>query len=93
MLSLLYAAHQEGKKNVGVDIEAAGAGVKDITQDGIYDLYLAKFWGLKFATAAACTVLKVDQVCETTMLQVLVISFLFIYCTFGSLYGIINILA
>lgn len=62
MLSLLYAAHQEGKKNVGVDIEAAGAGVTDITTQGILDLYLAKYWGLKFATAAACTVLKVDQV-------------------------------
>ena len=62
VLSLLYAAHQEGKKTVGVDIEAAGAGVRDAQEAGILDLYLAKFWGIKFATTAACTVLKVDQV-------------------------------
>ncbi|XP_053397377.1 T-complex protein 1 subunit theta-like isoform X2 [Mercenaria mercenaria] len=62
VLSLLYAAHQEGKKNVGVDIEAQGAGVTDAAEKGLFDLYLAKYWGLKFATAAACTVLKVDQI-------------------------------
>ncbi|KAL4232557.1 T-complex protein 1 subunit theta [Mactra antiquata] len=62
VLSLLYAAHQEGKKNVGVDIEAAGAAVCETTDKGIFDLYLAKYWGIKFATAAACTVLKVDQI-------------------------------
>ena len=61
-MSLLYAAHQEGKKNVGVDIEAHTAAVTDCLEKGIFDLYLAKYWGLKFATAAACTVLKVDQV-------------------------------
>lgn len=62
VLSLLYAAHQEGKKNVGVDIEAPTAATTDCLEAGILDLYLAKFWGLKFATAAACTVLKVDQI-------------------------------
>lgn len=62
VLSLLYAAHQEGKKNVGVDIEAPTAATTDCLEGGILDLYLAKFWGLKFATAAACTVLKVDQI-------------------------------
>lgn len=62
VLSLLYAAHQEGKQNVGVDIEAPTAATTDCLEAGILDLYLAKFWGLKFATAAACTVLKVDQI-------------------------------
>lgn len=62
VLSLLYAAHQEGKKNVGVDIEAPTAATTDCQEKGILDLYLAKYWGLKFATAAACTVLKVDQI-------------------------------
>ncbi|KAH3739734.1 hypothetical protein DPMN_046421 [Dreissena polymorpha] len=67
VLSLLYAAHQEGKKTVGVDIEAAGAGVRDAQEAGILDLYLAKFWGIKFATTAACTVLKVDQIIMAKM--------------------------
>ncbi|XP_052811560.1 T-complex protein 1 subunit theta-like [Mya arenaria] len=67
VLSLLYAAHQEGKKNVGVDIEAVGAGVCDAADKGILDLYLAKYWGLKFATAAACTVLRVDQIIMAKM--------------------------
>lgn len=43
-------------------LQAEGAGVKDICDQGLFDLYLAKYWGLKFATTAACTVLKVDQV-------------------------------
>ena len=62
VLSLLYAAHQEGKKNTGVDIESHTVAVTDCLEKGILDLFLAKYWGLKFATAAACTVLKVDQV-------------------------------
>lgn len=28
----------------------------------ILDLYLTKMWGLKYATNAACTILKVDQI-------------------------------
>ncbi len=43
-------------------LQAQGAGTLDAADKGIFDLYLAKYWGLKFATAAACTVLKVDQV-------------------------------
>lgn len=30
----------------------------------ILDAYLVKYWGLKFASNAACTVLRVDQVTE-----------------------------
>lgn len=62
MISKLYAAHQEGKKNVGFDIEGEGAAVKDVVEGGILDLYLAKWWGIKLATNAATTVLRVDQV-------------------------------
>ena len=29
---------------------------------GILDLYLTKFWALKYAVNAACTVLRVDQI-------------------------------
>ena len=38
------------------------ASVKDVVEGNILDLYITKHWALKFATAAANTVLKVDQV-------------------------------
>lgn len=62
MISKLYAAHQEGQKNSGFDIEADGAAVTDAAKAGIVDLYSAKWWGIKLATNAATTVLRVDQV-------------------------------
>lgn len=34
----------------------------DAVEAGILDLYLTKFWAIKFAAQAACTVLRVDQV-------------------------------
>lgn len=61
VLSKLYAAHQEGKQNAGVDVENVGS-VVDAKEANLVDLYIKKYWGLKFATAAACTVLKVDQI-------------------------------
>jgi T-complex protein 1 subunit theta len=62
VLSKLYAAHQEGKKFFGVDIQAGVPAVCDSVEAKIFDLFSTKFWGIKFATAAACTVLSVDQI-------------------------------
>ncbi|XP_046566176.1 LOW QUALITY PROTEIN: T-complex protein 1 subunit theta-like [Haliotis rubra] len=62
VLSKLYAAHQKGSKTTGVDIESGGPAVFDAKEAGIIDLYLTKYWGMKFASSAACTVLKVDQI-------------------------------
>ena len=62
MISKLYVAHQGGDKNSGFDNEGEGAAVKDVVAAGILDLYLAKWWGIKLATGAAVTVLRVDQV-------------------------------
>ncbi len=62
ILSKLYAAHQEGQQNVGFDIEAEGAEVKDMLEAGVLDAYLTKYWGIKLATNAAVTVLRVDQI-------------------------------
>jgi T-complex protein 1 subunit theta len=62
LISKLYAAHQEGKKNIGFDIEGEGCALKDVVEAGLLDLYVTKYWAMKFATAAACTVLKVDQI-------------------------------
>lgn len=62
-VSKLYAAHQEGQINCGLDIEGEeGVSVKDAAEAGILDLYNAKWWGIKLATNAATTVLRVDQV-------------------------------
>jgi T-complex protein 1 subunit theta len=62
VLSKLYAAHSEGKKFVGVDIETGVPAVCDSVEKKILDLYISKYWAIKFATAAACTVLSVDQI-------------------------------
>lgn len=63
VVSKLYAAHQEAdKKNVGVDIMGEGASVTNVEAIGVYDLFTTRFWGMKFATSAANTVLNVDQI-------------------------------
>merc|ERR1712168_1519371 len=62
VISKLYAAHSEGNKNVGFDIDGESGEVKDCAENGVYDLLLSKKWALKYATNAACTVLRVDQI-------------------------------
>jgi len=62
VISKMYASHQEGNKSSGVDIEADQAAVIDVIDKGIIDLYINRYWGLKFATSAANTVLNVDQI-------------------------------
>jgi len=44
--------------------------VKDAVESNIVDLYITKYWAIKFATAAACTVLRVDQVFMLTNFSV-----------------------
>ncbi|CAH0388957.1 unnamed protein product [Bemisia tabaci] len=61
VISKLYAAHSEGNKNAGFDINGNGE-ILNSKDENILDLYLLKFWGLKYATNAACTILKVDQI-------------------------------
>lgn len=60
--SLNQLSHVDLMFNKLSEPQAHTAAVADCLEKGILDLYLAKFWGLKFGTAAACTVLKVDQV-------------------------------
>lgn len=64
VISKLYSVHQEGNKNVGLDIEAEVPAVKDMLEASILDTYLGKYWAIKLATNAAVTVLRVDQVSE-----------------------------
>ena len=60
-IAALYAAHAEGKKTDGLDITTGQT--KDLGEtDTVYDLYVAKWWGMKLAVDAATTVLRVDQI-------------------------------
>ncbi|XP_015520463.1 T-complex protein 1 subunit theta [Neodiprion lecontei] len=62
LLSKLYAAHKDGKRNYGFNIEGDGPVLIDAVNAGILDLYVAKQWALKYAVGAACTILKIDQI-------------------------------
>lgn len=45
---------------MGVDIESEGT--CDALEKNIFDLYLAKYWGIKYAVGAATTILRVDEI-------------------------------
>eukprot|EP00039_Didymoeca_costata_P000229 m.44647 g.44647 ORF g.44647 m.44647 type:complete len:545 (-) comp10133_c0_seq1:3963-5597(-) len=62
VVALLYAAHAKSEGTVGFDNQAPAPGTKDAAADNILDSYLTKFWGIRFATNAANTVLRVDQI-------------------------------
>jgi len=63
LIAKLYAEHQyEGGVRMGYDVDGSGVATVDAMQKGILDLFLVKLWGLKFATNAASTVLKVDEI-------------------------------
>jgi T-complex protein 1 subunit theta len=60
VLSALYAAHASGSSSAGVDIE--NGGVRDLGQDGLFDLFTTKQWAIRLACDAVTTVLRVDQI-------------------------------
>jgi len=62
LMAAMHTAHQKGERYAGFDIDAGNAVTKDAAAAGIFDLYLTKHWALKFATNAACTILRVDQI-------------------------------
>lgn len=62
MISMLYATHSKGEVNAGVDIEDDGLKVVDAAKAEIFDNFATKSWGIQFATTAAITVLRVDQI-------------------------------
>jgi len=62
LISKLYAQHQQGNKNVGFDIKGEGVSTLDAAEAGILDLLITKYWAMKYAVSAACTVLRVDQI-------------------------------
>jgi T-complex protein 1 subunit theta len=62
VISKLYAAHQQQKVNVGVDIEVEQDGVMDVAAKNIFDALSSKKNALRLATDAALNVLRVDQI-------------------------------
>uniref|UniRef100_A0A7S1HUW8 CCT-theta n=1 Tax=Eutreptiella gymnastica TaxID=73025 RepID=A0A7S1HUW8_9EUGL len=60
VITSLMADHQNGSQANGVAIDTGLT--LDALQAGILDLYLSKFWTIKFATEAAVTVLRVDTI-------------------------------
>merc|ERR1712107_30765 len=62
VIAKLYAAHSEGKTNMGFDIEGDSGEIKDCLESDVFDLLIAKKWALKYAVNAARTILRVDQI-------------------------------
>jgi len=62
VVSKLYAAHNAGKATVGVDVEDEENKISDAAAKGVLDSLLAKHWAIRYATEAAITVLRVDQI-------------------------------
>lgn len=62
VLNKLYSDHNMGHFNHGFDIESQSPATVDVTKNKIFDLYLTKYWGLKYAVEAASTVLRVNQI-------------------------------
>ncbi len=62
MISNLYAAHAQGQKSMGVDIESEKNGLLDTTKHKIFDVLSVKEYAIKQATQVALTILSVDQI-------------------------------
>ncbi|XP_068635437.1 T-complex protein 1 subunit theta-like [Aristolochia californica] len=60
IISSLYAEHAAGNTRVGISLEEGIC--KDVATMSVWDLYVAKYFALKYAADAACTVLRVDQI-------------------------------
>lgn len=56
----MYAAHQEGRKTAGVDIDTGK--IEDMASRGVLDLLSTKAQAFKLAADAAITVLRVDHI-------------------------------
>nr|AFM74228.1 chaperonin containing tcp1 [Spirometra erinaceieuropaei] len=59
----LYARHQAGEINAGfVTLPKKDPSICDAVKAEVLDLYNTKRWAIRFASNAACTVLRVDQI-------------------------------
>lgn len=62
VVAILYAAHAKGEASAGFDNAADAPATVDAAAAGIWDGLSTKHWGLRYATTAANTVLRVDQI-------------------------------
>ncbi|THD25062.1 T-complex protein subunit theta [Fasciola hepatica] len=63
IIAMLYAKHLSGETHTGLITKPGGEiEVNDAVKFNILDLHMVKRWAIKFATDAACTVLRVDQI-------------------------------
>ena len=58
----LYAAHAAGETKAAVDVSAESQWVDLAAKESVADVFLVKWWALKLAVEAVCTVLRVDQI-------------------------------
>lgn len=62
ILLQLLAAHEKGDRHAAVDISVDVPKLINATEHSIFDSYLVKYWGIKYATSTACTILSIDQI-------------------------------
>lgn len=61
-LANLAAAHAQGQKFAGCDIDSENNGTLDAVEKSIFDVLAVKHWALKLAADATRTILSVDQI-------------------------------
>ncbi|KAJ3271254.1 T-complex protein 1 subunit theta [Terramyces sp. JEL0728] len=62
VISKLYASHQQGEKEMGINIESEDNGILDTKEKHIFDIFSVKEFAIKQATNTALTILSVDQI-------------------------------
>lgn len=60
VVSNLMAAHAEGRPTAGVNVDDGS--IVDVGESKVFDLFSVKYWALRLATEAVCTILRVDQI-------------------------------
>ncbi|KAF8570671.1 hypothetical protein P879_01059 [Paragonimus westermani] len=63
IMAMLYAKHEAGQAHCGLVTKPGGeVEINDAVKFAILDIHMVKRWAIRFATDAACTVLRVDQI-------------------------------
>lgn len=62
IINKLYADHKAGNYTHGFDIDSQTPATVDVTKTKCFDLFVTKFWALRYSVEAAATVLRVNQI-------------------------------
>nr|CAH8819302.1 unnamed protein product [Trichobilharzia regenti] len=63
VVAILYAKHEAGQIHTGLVTQPNGeVSVSDAAKSEVLDIHLLKHWAIRFATNAAITILRVDQI-------------------------------